>query len=69
MYDALGVEVDEVRLRRAVAKHSWDRIPDAQKGSGKFYRKAQPGGWKEDLSSEQVRIIENVTGPILSKFY
>jgi GT2 family glycosyltransferase len=69
MYDALGVEADEVRLMRAVAKHSWDRIPDAQKGSGKFYRKAQPGGWKEDLSSEQVRIIENVTGPILSKFY
>src|SRR5918994_1257268 len=69
MYDALGVEADEVRLRRAVAKHSWDRIPDAQKGSGKFYRKAQPGGWKEDLSSEQVKIIEKVTGPILSKFY
>ena len=69
MYDALEVEADEARLRGAVAKHSWDRIPDAQKGSGKFYRKAQPGGWREDLSSEQVRIIENVTGPILSTFY
>ncbi len=69
MYDTLEIEADEVRLRAAVARHSWARIPDSQKGSGKFYRKAQPGGWKEDLSSEQVRIIENVTGPILSKFY
>lgn len=69
MYDALEIEADEARLRAAAARHSWDRIPDAQKGSGKFYRKAQAGGWREDLSSEQVRIIENVTGPILSRFY
>jgi hypothetical protein len=69
MYDALEVEANEVRLRSAVAKHSWERIPEAQKGSGKFYRKAQPGGWKEDLSPEQVKLIEDITGPILSKYY
>ena len=69
MYSALEIEVNEAQLRSAVEKHSWERIPDAQKGSGKFYRKAQAGGWREDLSSEQVRIVENVTGSVLSRFY
>jgi hypothetical protein len=69
MYDALEIEVEESRLEAAVAKHSWEQIPDSDKGSGKVYRKAQPGSWREDLSPEQVTIIEKITGPILSKYY
>jgi GT2 family glycosyltransferase len=69
MYGELGIEVDESRLEDAVAKHNWEQIPDSDKGSGKFYRKAQPGGWRDDLTPEQIRIIENVTGPVLSKYY
>jgi hypothetical protein len=69
MYGDLGIEVDESRLEAAVAKHSWEQIPDSDKGSGKVYRKAQPGSWREDLSPEQITIIENITGPILSKYY
>jgi hypothetical protein len=69
MYAALGIEVDEGQLEAAVAKHSWTQIPDSEKGSGKFYRKAEPGGWKDDLSAEQIRLIEDITGPILSKYY
>jgi GT2 family glycosyltransferase len=69
MYGTLGIEVDETQLEAAVAKHSWTQIPDSEKGSGKFYRRAQPGSWKNDLSSEQIKIIENITGPILSRYY
>jgi len=69
MYAALEMEVDEEQLEAAVAKHSWARIPESEKGSGKFYRKAEPGGWKDDLSTEQIRLIEGITGPILSKYY
>ena len=47
----------------------WEQIPDSDKGSGKFYRKAEPGGWRVDLSPDQIGIIEDVTGPILSKYY
>ncbi len=69
MYAALDVEADEAQLEAAVANHSWENIPEYQKGKGKFFRRAQPGSWKEDLSPRQVALIEDITGPILSKYY
>ena len=69
MYEALGVRIEASKLARAVAKHEWDRVPDEDKGPGKFYRKAKPGSWKEDLTSEQVTIVEGVTSPVLARFY
>ncbi|HEX2741911.1 MAG TPA: glycosyltransferase [Rubrobacter sp.] len=69
MYEALGVEFDRARLEAAVAKHSWEQIPPADKGTGKFYRKAQPGGWKEDLTQEQVSLVVDVTRPMIREFY
>jgi hypothetical protein len=69
MYAALGIEVDQSQLAAAVAKHSWEQIPDSDKGSGKFYRKAAPGSWREDLSPDQIKLVEEITGPILSEFY
>ena len=69
MYEGLGIGVDEGSLQAAVAKHAWDRVPEDEKGAGKFYRKAKPGSWEEDLSPEQVRIIEEATGAVLGEFY
>jgi GT2 family glycosyltransferase len=69
MYGNLEIAVDESQLESIVAKHSWEQIPESDKGSGKFYRKAQPGSWREDLSPDQIRTIEDITGPILSKYY
>jgi hypothetical protein len=69
MYTTLGIEIDEAQLRTAIEKHKWERIPDTSNGSGQFCRRAHPGGWKEDLTPEQVKIVEDVTGPILSEFY
>ena len=69
MYAALEIGFDKAQLEAAVAKHSWEQIPDSDKGSGKFYRKAQPGSWREDLSPKQIRLIEDITGPILSRYY
>jgi GT2 family glycosyltransferase len=69
MYAALEVEADEAQLQAAVMKHSWTRIPESEKGKDKFFRKAQPGGWRDELSAEQIRLIEDITRPILSKYY
>jgi hypothetical protein len=69
MYDALEVEADPAQIEAAAAKHSWDRIPEDQKGKDKFFRKAQPGGWKEDLSPDQIKLIEDITAPLLSRYY
>ena len=69
MYSELGIEVDEGELERVVDKHSWENIPEDQKGEGKFYRKATPGSWREDLTPEQAEAIERVTAPLIEMFY
>jgi hypothetical protein len=66
---ALGIPVEEAELTRAVEKHSWESIPEKEKGGGKFYRKATPGGWREDLTPEQVKTVEKITAPLLEEFY
>ena len=69
MYAELAIPVDDGQLARAVDRHSWERIPEDQKGPGKFYRRATPGGWREDLTRKQAKIVERVTAPLLEELY
>ena len=69
VYSDLGMEAGGDALARAVEKHSWEAIPEDMKGQGKFYRKASPGGWEEDLTSRQVEIVEEISAPLLDAFY
>jgi hypothetical protein len=69
IYTELGIPAEEKELGRVVEKHAWENIPADQKGEGKFYRKASPGGWREDLSPEQVEAVERITAPLLERFY
>jgi hypothetical protein len=69
LYSTLGIEVGGGDLARAVEKHAWENIPEKEKGQGKFYRKATPGGWREDLTPGQVEIVEQVSAPLLKEFY
>jgi Sulfotransferase family len=69
MYGELDVPVDEARLARAVEKHAWENIPEEEKGQGKFYRKATPEAWREDLTRRQVKTVERITAPLLEEFY
>jgi hypothetical protein len=69
MYSTLGVPVDDAELEWVVDKHSWENIPEEKRGEGKFYRKATPGGWKDDLTEEQVEMVERVTAPLLKELY
>lgn len=69
LYSSLGIEVDEDELARVVEGHSWNNIPEEKKGEGKFYRRGDSGGWREDLTPEQAREVENITSAILEEFY
>lgn len=69
IYTTLGIPAEVHELTKVVDKHSWEKIPEEQKGEGKFYRKASPGGWQEDLTSSQVEIVERITAPLLNEFY
>jgi hypothetical protein len=69
IYSELGMDADEDEVARAVEKHAWENIPEEDKGEGKFYRKATPGGWREDLTPKQAGIVEKITAPLLKEFY
>jgi hypothetical protein len=69
LYSDLGIEVDGRELARAVERHAWEAIPEDMKGQGKFYRKASPGGWREDLTPAQAVIVEEMAAPIIREFY
>lgn len=69
MYSDLGVSVAEEELGRAIEKHSWENIPEVEKGEGKFYRKASLGGWEEDLTGAQTETVNRITEPIIRQFY
>ncbi len=69
IYSDLDVPVGEEEISRVVEKHSWSKIPEEEKGEGKFYRKGVSGGWRDDLTAEQARIVEEITAPLLDEFY
>lgn len=69
IYSALGIQVDETDLAGTVQRHAWENVPENKKGPDKPHRKATPGGWREDLTPEQARIVEGLTLPILDEFY
>jgi hypothetical protein len=65
----LDITADKDELAEAVEKQSWENVPAEQKGEGKFHRKATPGGWREDLTPEQIETVERITAPVLREFY
>jgi sulfotransferase family protein len=65
----LGIKADDDELTRVVHRHAWENFPERKKGPGKFFRKASPGGWTEDLTPEQAKAVERITAPILEEFY
>ena len=69
LYAALEIEVNPAELAKVVEKHSWENVPEEEKGEGKFYRKGRPGSWREDLTQEQARMVEEITASLLKKFY
>lgn len=69
MYSELQIPVNEEELSRVVAKHAWENVPEKEKGERRFYRKAAPGGWREDLTPAQVTAVEKITAPLLEELY
>jgi hypothetical protein len=69
MYSELDIPIDRDELVRAAEGHAWENVPAEKKGSGHFYRKGMPGGWRDDLTPTQVRIVEEDARPILDEFY
>jgi hypothetical protein len=69
IYASLGIPAGERALARAVEKHSWENVPEEEKGRGKAHRKATLGGWREDLTPQQAKTVKRITAHLLEEFY
>src|ERR671921_1026504 len=69
IYSTLGIPIARERLRGVVEKHSWENIPEKNKGPNRPRRKATPGGWRQDLTAEQAGIVEGINGPGKDEVY
>ncbi len=62
------LDLDRERLPEAVARHSFEGVPSAERGPRQAVRSARPGGWRENLSAAEQAAMENVLGEALAEF-
>ncbi len=56
-------------LRRAARRGTLRALLLQAASAGRFYRKAKPGSWREDLTPEQVGAVEEATSALIERFY
>jgi hypothetical protein len=64
--ETLGLERRE--LAEIVARHRFEQLPAAERGTGNETRLAAPGSWRANLSSEEQAAMHEVLGEALEEF-
>lgn len=60
IYKFLDIEISRGQLEKIVTNSSFENIPSDKKGKGKSRRSATPGGWKNNFSENEKKIIEEI---------
>ena len=66
--DALELDLARDEIRSAVAATQFENIPKSRRGPGKFARSATPGLWRDNLTPDEQRRMEEVMGPKLRQY-
>jgi len=61
----LALDASDEELRRAVDEHDFGRLPADVRGRDEFFRAAEPGLWRKNLSADEQQAVEGVIGPKL----
>jgi sulfotransferase family protein len=61
----LGLDYPEAEFHRRVAELSFEAVPEAERGEGKFVRAASPGMWRESLTAAEQDAIHEIMGDAL----
>jgi len=67
LYQFLEIDIPENEIEKIVDKYTFENLPDAIKGKGKFHRSATPGKWKENFSKEKIELMNKIMGSTLKK--
>ena len=65
LIDWLGLQVDADRIRSLVEAHTFEKIPDEQRGPKQFFRAATPGAWRKNLRQIEQERVDEILGPKL----
>ncbi len=50
----LGIEVSREQLNEIAGTHSYSSVPKADKGAGREIRRAEPGGWTDHMTRQEI---------------
>jgi hypothetical protein len=63
----LGIEASEGQLAEIASANSYAKVPVHEKGSGQEIRRAQPGGWTETMSGEEIEAMHEILAEKLAE--
>jgi Sulfotransferase family len=67
LFEWMELEVEQAQIRDTIDALAYERIPAEQRGPGREHRAASPGLWKQNLSSEEQRLLDGLIGPKLNE--
>jgi len=68
IYQFLDVNIENSELNEIIERHDFKNIPSDQKGSGKFYRSASPGAWKNNFTTKEQELMNSIMSETLKQF-
>jgi len=60
VYDFLKIDITEKELKKIISNYDFEKIPASQKGTGKFYRMAKPGAWKNSFNEKEGNLMNSI---------
>jgi len=67
IYKFLGIEIDDINLKKIIKKFDFENIPNDEKGKGQFRRFASPGLWKKNFNEEEKLLMDSMMKDTLKK--
>jgi len=68
IYRFLGYELDNEVIKQITDRTSFENVPHELRGEEKVIRKAQPEGYKEYFSDDELQMVNSILGDNLKKF-
>jgi hypothetical protein len=53
------------QVAEIAAEHSYEEVPESDRGDGERIRKAEPGSWRQNLSASERAAVNRIIGPKL----
>ncbi len=63
----LGTPQEPERLESIATANSYESVPFRDKGQGREIRRAQPGSWRQSMTTEEIAAMHEILGPKLAE--